>query len=204
MADADKDRAALALFLTGVDLDQIRDQCGYRSVSSAQAGLRRALRASRHGKDLDTERTAELARIDQLYQAAWPAASEGDLQAIATCSALSDRRARLLDRADTAGGITAAYDATVDALDLTGRDQAIVAAGRAVARQIDHAIGHGTGQEVTKALYLTPHLMNVLRELGATPAARNAVAVAAGQTRDTATAQPRNDFADYLARHANA
>ena len=40
------------------------------------------------------------------------------------------------------------------------------------ARRIDSAIATGEGQEVTKALYLGPHLLNTLRELGLTPGAR--------------------------------
>lgn len=40
------------------------------------------------------------------------------------------------------------------------------------ARRIDTALDTGEGQEVTKALYLGPHLLNTLRELGMTPGAR--------------------------------
>jgi len=40
------------------------------------------------------------------------------------------------------------------------------------ARRIDAALATGEGQEVTKALYLGPHLLNTLRELGMTPGAR--------------------------------
>jgi hypothetical protein len=40
------------------------------------------------------------------------------------------------------------------------------------ARRIDAAIATGVGQDVTKALYLGPHLLNTLRELGLTPGAR--------------------------------
>jgi hypothetical protein len=53
------------------------------------------------------------------------------------------------------------------------RDAALVEAGRTIAARVDEAIELGEGQEVTKALYLVPHLMNVLREMYATPKARH-------------------------------
>lgn len=52
------------------------------------------------------------------------------------------------------------------------RDAALVEAGRKIADRVDEATATGEGQEVTKALYLVPHLMNVLREMYATPKAR--------------------------------
>jgi hypothetical protein len=51
-------------------------------------------------------------------------------------------------------------------------DDALVEAGRKIADRVDEATALGDGQEVTKALYLLPHLMNVLREMYATPKAR--------------------------------
>jgi hypothetical protein len=53
-------------------------------------------------------------------------------------------------------------------------DEAVVEAGRKLAARIDEAVEFGEGPDVTKALYLTPHLLNILRELLATPAARKA------------------------------
>lgn len=53
-----------------------------------------------------------------------------------------------------------------------GLDDAVVEAGRTIATRVDEAIATAEGQEVTKALYLLPHLMNVLREMYATPKAR--------------------------------
>lgn len=53
------------------------------------------------------------------------------------------------------------------------RDAALVEAGRTIADRVDEAVATGEGQEVTKALYLVPHLMNVLREMYATPKARH-------------------------------
>ena len=74
------------------------------------------------------------------------------------------------------GDLTKAFDRTTKASGLTGaEDAAVVAAGRTIAQQIDFAVENLEGQEVTKALYLTPHLMNVLKEMLATPASRAAV-----------------------------
>lgn len=69
-----------------------------------------------------------------------------------------------------------AYDSTVASNDLVEDvDAALVASGRTMAKRIQDAVDEGEGQEVTKALYLTPHLMNILREMGATPASREAL-----------------------------
>jgi hypothetical protein len=76
-----------------------------------------------------------------------------------------------------AGELRAAFDRTVKACSLGPVDDALVAAGRKVADQIDTATAAGVGLEATKALYLMPHLVNILRELQATPAARKKVTV---------------------------
>lgn len=72
------------------------------------------------------------------------------------------------------GDLRDAFDASVKANRqlLDGLDDALVEAGRKVADRVDAATETGEGQEVTKALYLVPHLMNVLREMYATPKAR--------------------------------
>lgn len=76
-----------------------------------------------------------------------------------------------------------AYEATVKASSLvTTADDGIVEAGRAIAEQIDQVIATGSGQEVTKALYLMPHLVNILKELLATPAARKAAGIGDKET----------------------
>lgn len=193
MTASEKDKRALRMFVAATNLEQIRDKLGYRSVSSALAAIRRALEDARRGKDQPTERALELERIDSLYRAAYPQAIQGDLKAIDTCNTLSERRIRLMDKPGDGAAITAAYEDTLRALDTTDADAAVIAAGRAIARQIDYALMHGTGQEVTKALYLVPHLMNVLRELGATPAARGIVRQAAKDVKPVA-----DEFEEYL------
>ncbi len=56
-------------------------------------------------------------------------------------------------------------------------DQAAVDLALAYADRIDVALSEGEGQEVTKALYLGPHLLNTLRALGGAPAERKALGV---------------------------
>lgn len=191
----DKDQKALRLFLGAMSLQEIRTVLNFKTVSSAEAAIRRALAANRKGKDRDTERSAELERIDALYRAAYPQAIKGDLKAIDSCNTLSERRMRILDKPDDGATITSNYEETVAALDTTEADAAVIASGRAIARQIDYSLQHGTGQEVTKALYLVPHLMNVLRELGATPAARGNIQNAAKEVKPVA-----DELEEYLAK----
>lgn len=191
----DKDQKALRLFLGAMSLQEIRAVLNFKTVSSAEAAIRRALAVNRKGKDRDTERSAELERIDALYRAAYPQAIKGDLKAIDSCNTLSERRMRILDKPDDGAAITSNYEETVAALDTTRADAAVIASGRAIARQIDYSLQHGTGQEVTKALYLVPHLMNVLRELGATPAARGNIQNAAKEVKPVA-----DELEEYLAK----
>lgn len=191
----DKDQKALRLFLGAMSLQEIRTVLNFKTVSSAEAAIRRALAVNRKGKDRDTERSAELERIDALYRAAYPQAIKGDLKAIDSCNTLSERRMRILDKPDDGATITSNYEETVAALDTTEADAAAIASGRAIARQIDYSLQHGTGQEVTKALYLVPHLMNVLRELGATPAARGNIQNAAKEVKPVA-----DELEEYLAK----
>lgn len=71
------------------------------------------------------------------------------------------------------GDLRAAFDLTVTESELVlPVDSALVEAGRKIADRVDEATATGEGQEVTKALYLLPHMVNVLREMLATPAAR--------------------------------
>lgn len=72
------------------------------------------------------------------------------------------------------GDLRKAYDETIKAnTQIDAKiDAALVEAGRKIADEIDNAVDNLSGQERTKALYLTPHLMNVLREMHATPKSR--------------------------------
>lgn len=72
------------------------------------------------------------------------------------------------------GDLREAFDESVRSsrvLSLT-IDAGLIEAGRKIADQIDWATENASGQDLTKALYLMPHLVNILREMLATPAAR--------------------------------
>lgn len=73
------------------------------------------------------------------------------------------------------GDLRSAFDRSVAANDqlIGDLDDALVEAGRKVADRVDAAMESGEGQEVTKALYLVPHLMNVLKVMYATPESRH-------------------------------
>lgn len=58
---------------------------------------------------------------------------------------------------------------------LTPADQGAVNLARSYAQRIDEALETGEGQEVTKALYLGPHLLRCLETLGGTPTGRKAL-----------------------------
>lgn len=77
------------------------------------------------------------------------------------------------------GDLREAFDRSVEANDQIADDldAALVESGRKIADRVDEATATGEGQEVTKALYLLPHLMNVLREMHATPAVRLAAGI---------------------------
>lgn len=71
------------------------------------------------------------------------------------------------------GRLRAAFDAAVAANPAVSViDGALVESGRVLADRVDEALLTGVGQEVTKALYLIPHLVGILRELRATPSSR--------------------------------
>lgn len=71
------------------------------------------------------------------------------------------------------GALTNRFEGSVaECESLRPADAALVEAGRRIAVQIDEVVAHGSPLEVTKALYLLPHLVNILREMLATPASR--------------------------------
>lgn len=68
---------------------------------------------------------------------------------------------------------------------ITAIDGATVEAGRKIAGAIDKITADTTATptEVTKALYLTPHLISILKELLATPLARKQVGLATAEKK---------------------
>lgn len=71
------------------------------------------------------------------------------------------------------GSLRAALDASVQANEqLTDVDAVLVEQARVMADHLDKVTREAEGVELTKALYLMPHLNNLMREMFATPAAR--------------------------------
>lgn len=193
------DTKALQLFLAAVPFARIRDQLNMRSTQSVEAAITRALRKAQNGKSPDTARQVEIERLDSLYRQIYPLALQGDLKAVDQCLKIGEQRLRLIDAPTKAQeGLLKSYEHTIAELQQSGgideRDEAIVQSGRMIASQIDYATTHGTGQEVTKALYLIPHLMNVLGELGATPQARRRIQETAGTLKDKHPQDPLEAF----------
>ena len=194
---AESNAKALNLFLAATPIGQIKTTMGYRSTTSAMAAITRALKSARSGKNPDTARSIEIERLDSIYR---QLALQQDAKAIDQCLKIGEQRLRLMDAPTKAQkGLLKAYEDTVKALDdrLKPEDSALIQSGRMIASQIDYAVTHGTGIEVTKALYLMPHLMNVLRELGATPDARGSIANA---IQDAKPKQVSDEFEEYLAK----
>lgn len=195
---AETDAKALNLFLAATPIGQIKTKMGYRSTTSAMAAITRALKSARSGKNPDTARSIEIERLDSIYRQIYPLALQQDAKAIDQCLKIGEQRLRLIDApTKKQKGLLKAYEDSVKALAdrLKPEDAALIQSGRMIASQIDYAVTHCTGIEVTKALYLMPHLMNVLRELGATPDARGTVQAAVKEVKPI-----DDEFEEYLAK----
>lgn len=174
--DDEKDKKALALFAAAASVDQIMTTCGFRTKTAAVAAVRRALAARIEVESADEERARQLEQLDALHRSLWPKALRGDVNAVDRVMRIQESRERLARMPDDlAGSLVEAFESTVGAAPLAEIDAAVVATGRRLAYQIDTVVRAGKPIETTKALYLVPHLMNVLREIGATPSARDAV-----------------------------
>ena len=83
-------------------------------------------------------------------------------------------------------GLREAFDKAVeDNKHTEDVDAALIEAGRSMATAIDDIVADesASASDKTKALYLTPHLVSILRELLATPAARKQFGLAAADQK---------------------
>lgn len=146
--------------------------------------------------DPEFQRTLEIDRLDRLHAAVWPRALKGELDAVDRVVKLSERREKvsasakvndhaLRDAFDRSAGTSTDLNRDVDA--------GLLEAGRKIADRVDEAVATGEGLEVTKALYLVPHMVNVLREMLATPASR-------AHTKNVAPAAPASAPEGKLAK----
>ncbi|MFF1820384.1 hypothetical protein ACFVWG_23970 [Kribbella sp. NPDC058245] len=154
----------------GVQFDLIADQLGL-TPQAAKALFDQALSA----QDPEFQRALEADRLDRLHAALWPRAVKGELDAVDRVLRISERREKVAAVPKTnEHAMRDAFDqsAKTSAEVNPGWDAGLVEAGRKIADRVDEAVATGEGQELTKALYLVPHMLNVLREMLATPASR--------------------------------
>lgn len=169
---------ALQLRRAGVPLRRIARELNYSSPEDVLADIAEELRDNTTAEAWSV-RALELDRLDRLHQALWPKAMDGDLVAADRILHISEARTRLAGVPAAQQGMLQAFEDVVKELQLQPTDAALVAAGRRLSQQLDLTAAAGDSTQLSKSMYLIPHLVTVLRELGATPAARAAVEQAA-------------------------
>lgn len=181
-AELARDAKCLELWRAGASFDAIAGQIKGATLAPEEVAdaCLRAMHRSPQVSQVEL-RQLEVDRLDRLQMALWPRAVRGDLPAVKAYLDIATLRAKF--RAESKPNerlLQTAYDRAVASSEsVEDVDAALVASGRAIAERIDAAVSAGEGQEVTKALYLTPHMVNILRELLATPASRKALEVRA-------------------------
>lgn len=98
IAGAERQVRALRLRALGYSYAQIADAAGYNSRQAAHKAIMSALARPRPASRavLNVERMIDLERVDALFAAIYPAACDGNTQAIAVVVGLMERRARYL------------------------------------------------------------------------------------------------------------
>lgn len=180
-----RDPQALELWRGGASFDLIAKQLGFRDAEAAETSAIRELERSPSPDPEDLLRL-ELHRLDIMHMSLWPKARRGDVAAQEGILDIQKRRQRLraASSISSASGEVKLLDAveiTVNALedlDLE-KDAAIIIAAKKVAQSIDELTKAGSDPELlVKATYATPHLVNILKEMLATPASRRQIAAA--------------------------
>lgn len=153
----------------GVPFDVIADRLQLDGPEQARALFGQALAAY----DPELSVALESDRLDRLHSGLWAAAVGGDVAAVDRVLRIAERRDKVTIPAKNTHELRAAFDASASsATDLHPTvDKALVEAGRKIADRVDEAVASGN----ERALYLLPHLVNILREMMATPASRAAV-----------------------------
>ncbi len=170
-----KDQKILAMVMSGAPIDAIAKAL---DLASAKQVVNATIRELAKAPNLDSvsERKLAIRRIQELQARFYTEARKGDIKAADLVLRLDEVYRRLNTENDQEGELTEAFRKTVEAsseLDLE-RDAALIKAGEQISKRIDHALTTGTQIEGTKALYLIPHLNNILQQMNATPAARSA------------------------------
>jgi hypothetical protein len=187
--NAELAQKVLGLRRAGAQFDVIAERLDL-TPTAAKALFDKAIKAF----DPETSAALEADRLDRLHLAVWPAAQGGDLAAIDRVLKISERReAVLTDPTPNNHALRDAYDASIESsTQVQAVDKALVEFGRTIADRVDEAVASGKGQEVTKALYLVPHAVNILREALATPASRHAAGLVVNDHKEGKLAQLRS------------
>lgn len=95
---AERRSQAVTLRIAGADWETIARTCGYASRGAACTDVTRAMETAtaEATRNADVLRHMELARLDRLQRAFWPAALNGDADAARTVFGCIDRRVKLL------------------------------------------------------------------------------------------------------------
>ena len=182
MADDETRAQVLELRSAGLGFGAIAGKLGLTDAGVARTLYHEAL----DDTDVRFDVSLEVRRVDRLLTAAWTKATKGDLLAMDRVVRLSERRERLVGWSrEQRHEMRDAFDETVAALPGVNlsRHASVIASGRVIADRIDAALCDDDRTEVTKSLYLVPHLINVLRELGATPAQEASVQAAVAESK---------------------
>ena len=178
---ARRNAQAVELHLAGVSAAKIAEQVGL-SASATRKVIRTGLQERVGGaEELPDEARTEVARIDGMIAAIWARARRGDLEAIDRVAKLSERREKVARPKVNGHRMRLAVDTTVSGTREVNpvMDAAVIEGAQVFADQLDEVLANGSSWEVTKALYLMPHLKNYLEAMLATPAARRAAGIAA-------------------------
>lgn len=136
----------------------------------------RAVRRALAANEIASEES--MAVLGQMLAGLMPEAIGGDPKAVAQAMHVHARMEQLRERSPRRPRLRTAFEATVQALEVEPVDSALVASGEAITEHVDLALVRGDAEEIKAALYLVPHLVNVLKQLRATPAARAEVVTA--------------------------
>lgn len=178
---AQRNAQAAEMQIAGDPLDVIAE-----ALEMTPAAARTAVRAGltqRVGKVGNRSEAVltEIARIDVMIAGHWERAQVGDVNAVDRVIKLSERREKLARPRRNDHRLRGGVDQSVESSKvlIPTLDAALIESTRTLADHIDHVLANGSDLEVTKALYLMPHLKGYLESMLASPAARKAAGIAA-------------------------
>lgn len=95
---AERRKKLIGLVMAGVDYETIAERLNYSSRQAASKDMCRILEqnVAAERAELETLRALECDRLNRLQAAIWPAATRGDLKAIAECRQIIAQRCKLL------------------------------------------------------------------------------------------------------------